>query len=182
MTRCFLASVLGGQVQWPLSWPGYGRAWPCVSGHRSAWGHPLWGHRTLRRCPMPPDAPTWGHIAIACIGWRWTRKRPEPLISLGLPACIGLAWIGKWWWNTEPNPRPQSEPDSNALALRAWIRRFGHVETGRQCAVVSHAHFPYDARSSGFDSRLVCVASLWENLQDLAIRIQRLHRNGNGRA
>lgn len=24
-----------------------------------------------------------------------------------------------WWWNTEPNPRPPSEPDSNALALRA---------------------------------------------------------------
>ena len=23
-----------------------------------------------------------------------------------------------WWWNTEPNPRPQSDPDSNALALR----------------------------------------------------------------
>ena len=31
-----------------------------------------------------------------------------------------------WWWNTEPNPRPLSEPDSNTLALRAWIRRFGH--------------------------------------------------------
>ena len=30
-----------------------------------------------------------------------------------------------WWRNTEPNPRPQSEPDSNALALRAWIQRFG---------------------------------------------------------
>ena len=26
-----------------------------------------------------------------------------------------------WWWNTEPNPRPLSEPDSNASALRAWI-------------------------------------------------------------
>ena len=31
-----------------------------------------------------------------------------------------------WWWNTELNPRPLSEPDSNTLALRAWIRRFGH--------------------------------------------------------
>lgn len=30
-----------------------------------------------------------------------------------------------WWRNTEPNPRPQSEPDGNALALRAWIQRFG---------------------------------------------------------
>jgi len=29
--------------------------------------------------------------------------------------------------NTELNPRPQSEPDSNALALRAWIRQFGQV-------------------------------------------------------
>ena len=31
------------------------------------------------------------------------------------------------WRNTEPNPRPQSEPDGNALALRAWIRRFGRL-------------------------------------------------------
>lgn len=30
-----------------------------------------------------------------------------------------------WWWNTEPNPRPFADPDSNAWALRAWIRRFG---------------------------------------------------------
>ena len=30
-----------------------------------------------------------------------------------------------WWRNAELNPRPFAEPDSNALALRAWIRRFG---------------------------------------------------------
>jgi hypothetical protein len=38
--------------------------------------------------------------------------------------------FGYWWWNAEPNPRPLSEPDSNAWALRAWIQRFGH----RHCA------------------------------------------------
>ena len=32
-----------------------------------------------------------------------------------------------WWRNTELNPRPQSEPDGNALALRAWIQRFGRI-------------------------------------------------------
>lgn len=32
-----------------------------------------------------------------------------------------------WWRNTEPNPRPFAEPDGNALALRAWIRRFGRI-------------------------------------------------------
>lgn len=36
--------------------------------------------------------------------------------------------FGFWWWKREPNRRPQSEPDSNALALRAWIRRFGHFD------------------------------------------------------
>nr|DAJ92844.1 MAG TPA: hypothetical protein [Caudoviricetes sp.] len=30
-----------------------------------------------------------------------------------------------WWRNTEPNPRPFSETDSNTLALRPWILRFG---------------------------------------------------------
>ena len=39
-----------------------------------------------------------------------------------------------WWWNTEPNPRPLSEPDSNALTLRAWIRRFGHSQPAHNCA------------------------------------------------
>ena len=24
-----------------------------------------------------------------------------------------------WWWNTEPNPRPLSQPDSNASAFGA---------------------------------------------------------------
>lgn len=32
-----------------------------------------------------------------------------------------------WWRKTEPNPRPFAEPDGNALALRAWIRRFGRI-------------------------------------------------------
>lgn len=32
-------------------------------------------------------------------------------------------WVGLVdRWNTEPNPRPLSGADSNALALRAWIR------------------------------------------------------------
>ncbi|MET3243784.1 hypothetical protein ABIE53_000529 [Burkholderia sp. OAS925] len=30
--------------------------------------------------------------------------------------------------NTEPNPRPLTEPDSNAWALRAWIRRLVHFD------------------------------------------------------
>ena len=41
-------------------------------------------------------------------------------------------WMGGWWRNTEPNPRPQSEPDGNALALRAWIQRFGRKRVVKQ--------------------------------------------------
>ncbi len=33
----------------------------------------------------------------------------------------------------------------------------------------------------GHRSRLVSITIMWKNLQDLAIRIQRLDRNGNGR-
>ena len=57
-----------------------------------------------RICEVPPR-----------LAYRADVKKPET--SSGF-------W--NWWWNTEPNPRPLSEPDSNALALRAWIRRFGH--------------------------------------------------------
>lgn len=40
----------------------------------------------------------------------------------------GRTGFWEWWWrNTEPNPRPFAEPDGNALALRAWIRRFGRI-------------------------------------------------------
>lgn len=38
----------------------------------------------------------------------------------------GWFWGRWWWWKREPNPRPFSEPDSNALGLRAWVRGFGH--------------------------------------------------------
>src|SRR5690606_8692601 len=36
-----------------------------------------------------------------------------------------------WGWNAEPDPRPLPKPDSNAWALRAWIRRFGRLVTQR---------------------------------------------------
>lgn len=39
--------------------------------------------------------------------------------------------FGFWWRNAEPNPRPTPEPDRNAWALRAWIRRFGRLVTQR---------------------------------------------------
>ena len=45
-----------------------------------------------------------------------------------------------WWWNTEPNPRPQSEPDSNASALSPPIRRLGqfdHLLRHRQWRILS---------------------------------------------
>src|SRR5579884_2323741 len=41
-----------------------------------------------------------------------------------------------WWWNTEPNPHPLSEPDSNAWVLMAWIQRSGHA--GRLYAQKGH--------------------------------------------
>ena len=57
------------------------------------------------------------------------RKPPETAPTLGkrakkIPTDKGWDFT-LWWRNTEPNSRPQSESDSNALALRAWIRRFG---------------------------------------------------------
>ena len=40
--------------------------------------------------------------------------------------------LAQRWRNTEPNPRSIPEPDSNALALRAWIRRLADwSSTGR---------------------------------------------------
>jgi hypothetical protein len=39
------------------------------------------------------------------------------------PTDNGWVFV-KWWWNSEPNPRPQSAQDSNTLALRARFRRF----------------------------------------------------------
>jgi hypothetical protein len=33
----------------------------------------------------------------------------------------------EWWWNSELNPRPQSEPDGNALALRTSLRMIGRI-------------------------------------------------------
>ena len=57
------------------------------------------------------------------------RKPPETAPTLGkrakkIPTDKGWDFT-LWWRNTEPNSRPQSESDSNALALRAWIQRFG---------------------------------------------------------
>ena len=56
----------------------------------------------------PDNAPRSGRTQGGC-----PRKKPDRDKRSGL---------GCWWRNTEPNPRPQSEPDSNALVLRAWIR------------------------------------------------------------
>jgi len=44
------------------------------------------------------------------------RKNPN---SDELGFCI-------WWWNTELNPRPHSDPDSSTLALSPPIQRLGH--------------------------------------------------------
>jgi hypothetical protein len=119
-------------------------------------------------------------------GAQHTQNRPEPRVvsRTSHTKTPNRERLGAevWWWNTEPNPRPLPDPDSNALALRVWIRRFGYVEIGRQYAVVPHAPFPLRRSKFGFGSGLVCITTLWENLQDLAIRIQRLHRSGNGRA
>ena len=41
---------------------------------------------------------------------------------------IGWRWRDIWWRNTELNPRPFAEPDGNALALRARIRRLVHFD------------------------------------------------------
>lgn len=63
-------------------------------------------------------------------GWRSRDRRAEPRQHWGTDekSPTGKGWaLGRWWRNTEPNPRPQSDPDSNALALRAWIRRFGQM-------------------------------------------------------
>ena len=57
-----------------------------------------------RICEVPPR-----------LAYRADVKKPET--SSGF-------W--NWWRNTELNPRPFAEPDSNALALRAWIRRIVH--------------------------------------------------------
>ncbi len=35
-----------------------------------------------------------------------------------------------WWWNTELNPRPYSDPDINAWPLSPSIRRFGQMLLG----------------------------------------------------
>ncbi len=69
----------------------------------------------------PNYAPKTIKIAIDQDGLLWTKKRPEPLISQGFLAFGGMLRNGKWWWNTEPNPRPLSELNGNTLALRAWI-------------------------------------------------------------
>ena len=38
---------------------------------------------------------------------RPAKKRPEPLLLLGLPAFVGLRWSLKWWRWRESNPRPK---------------------------------------------------------------------------
>lgn len=83
----------------------------------------------------------WGQVfdrwRCAAGTWRWARRVPAPLRKRKRKSPESLMTQGfwvlgehrrsfEWWWNTEPNPRPLSEPDSNTLALRAWIRRFGH--------------------------------------------------------
>jgi hypothetical protein len=60
------------------------------------------GRGVLRR-PSPKTGPTQGERA---------KKIPTD-----------KSWdFNIWWWNTEPNPRPHPDKDSNVLALRAWFR------------------------------------------------------------
>jgi hypothetical protein len=42
-----------------------------------------------------------------------------------------------WWWNTEPNPRPNSGQDSKVSILRAWIRRFVQLRSAGQAATAT---------------------------------------------
>jgi hypothetical protein len=58
-----------------------------------------------------------------CVLKRPRRETAPTLVFRAEKNPTDKGWVfGKWWWNTEPNPRPLSEPDSNALALSAWIR------------------------------------------------------------
>lgn len=94
------------------------------------------------RCDDAGTAPDHARRAIGPHGITATRDGLQAARSALAQACdarSGSASAGakrkaqpmkaglyRWWRNTEPNPRPLSEPDSNTLALRAWIRRFGH--------------------------------------------------------
>lgn len=69
-----------------------------------------------------PNGPEMGTAR----GMPLKRSAPETAPTLAQQAeknPTDKGWVFRYWWrNTEPNPRPRSEPDSNALALRAWIR------------------------------------------------------------
>src|SRR5579875_820796 len=56
----------------------------------------------------PKNAPGWGQIATDAPGRYRTRKRPEALISRGLPAFVGCRWTAYWWRWRESNPRPKA--------------------------------------------------------------------------
>ena len=53
---------------------------------------------------------------------------PELALRAGVKKPETGSGFWNWWRNTEPNPRPFAEPDGNALALRAWIRRLVHFD------------------------------------------------------
>ena len=83
--------------------------WRADHQHRSCARWVRRAHTKVRRFPQEPPRTR---------GSRRDQARKNPNRER-----LGFCY---WWWNTEPNPRPLSEPDSNTLALRAWIRRFGH--------------------------------------------------------
>lgn len=70
--------------------------------------------RRCDRCRLVPctaasavPAPAIPRMQPYAAGLLRTRKRPEPLYLLGIPAFPGLRWTMKWWRWRESNPRPR---------------------------------------------------------------------------
>ena len=58
---------------------------------------------------------------------QWPGIGPCGLVRVPAGSCGKIRTPAGSRRNKEPNPRPQSEPDSNPLALRVWIRQFGQL-------------------------------------------------------
>lgn len=72
-----------------------------------------------------------------------------------------------WWWDTEPNPRPLSEPDSNARVFWAWIRRFGRTGHRSETSLIKR-----DRRACRLTWSSESSAHAWEELpQDQSVPV-----------
>ena len=105
----------------------FGRVWRWRRLSRSGYrGAPGSGWHGKCRCPCPQNFSAMQSRDRFAMDAKKAENLKFPRFLSLLLHCTGSLRTRCWWRSTEPNPRPLSEPDSNTLALRAWIRRFGH--------------------------------------------------------